>query len=288
MAGILAIAASFPTVIFTVLLGLSLIYWLFVIVGAVDLDSSADGALDGVAGAKGAVEGAAKGVLEGAAKGALEGSVKGALEAKAGLGDVDGGDIDADIPDGGVLATLASALRLRDAPVTVVISLFSLFGWMLSSLAVMTLGGRLDLPSWLFAIPVLLGSSIVALLLTSLAVRPIAPIFQTRHAKRHVHLVGRIAVVSTGRVDAGFGQATLEDGGAGLIVQVRADPQLGLKRGDRCLIVDEEGGVFRIEKMTDILADPGAPANAEALREARAEVEAMMAEGDAARERARR
>ncbi len=287
MAGILAIAASFPTVIFTVLLGLSLIYWVFVLVGAVDLDSAADGAIDGAA--KGVLEGAAKGALEGAAKGVLEGSVKGALEAKSGVADgFDGHDVDADLPDSGVLATLASALRLRDAPVTVVVSFFSLFGWMLSSLAVMTFAGALGLPAWLLSIPILLGSAILSLILTSFAVRPIAPLFQTRHAKRHVHLVGRVAVVSTGRVDQGFGQATLEDGGAGLIVQVRADPALDLRRGDRCLIVDEEGGLFRIEKMTDILADPGAPANAEALREARAEVEAVLAERETGAERARR
>jgi hypothetical protein len=43
-----------------------------------------------------------------------------------------------------------------------------------------------------------------------------------------------------------------------------------------------------MDKMTDILADPGAPANAEALREAKAEVEAVLAEGEAAQQRARR
>lgn len=283
--GVLTIAASFPTLLFTVLLGISLVYWVFVLVGAVDLDGG--GAADGLAGA-------GKGAVEGAMKGALEGSMKGVLEAKAGA--VDAVDAKAgasdgfDVPDGGILATLVSALRLKDAPLTVVLSFFSLFGWTLSGLAMLTLEPMLALPGWMIGIPVLLGAILVSLVLTSLVVRPLAPLFATRHAKRHVHLVGRVAVVSTGKVDQGFGQATLEDGGAGLILQVRADPSLGLVRGDRCLITDEEGGVFRVERMTDLLADPGAPANAEALREARAEVEAMMAaEGDAAaRGRARR
>jgi hypothetical protein len=284
---ILSIAASFPTLIFTVLLGISLVYWMFVLVGAVDLDGGG-GAADGLAGAgKGAVEGAMKGVLEGATKGVLEGGVKGVLEAKAGAldaVDAKAGAGDAfDVPDGGVLATLVSALRLRDAPVTVVLSFFSLFGWTLSGLAMLTLAPLVALPSWALGIPVLLGSIVVSLLLTSLVVRPLAPLFATRHAKRHVHLVGRVAVVSTGQVDETFGQATIEDGGAGLILQVRAAPSLGLKRGDRCLITEEEGGVFRVERMTDLLADPGAPANVEALREAKAEVEAALAaEADAA------
>lgn len=284
--GVLTIAASFPTLFFTVLLGISLVYWVFVLVGAVDLDGG--GAADGLAGAgKGAVEGAMKGALEGATKGVLEGGMKGVLEAKAGAAEA----LDAkaaaadgfDVPDGGILATLVSALRLKDAPLTVVLSFFSLFGWTLSGLAMLTLAPVLSMPSWMIGIPVLVGAIVVSLLLTSLVVRPLAPLFATRHAKRHVHLVGRVAVVSTGKVDRVFGQATLEDGGAGLILQVRADPSLGLKRGDRCLITEEEGGVFRVERMTDLLADPGAPANTEALREARAEVEAMMAaEADAA------
>lgn len=277
MSAILALAVSFPTVVFTVLLGLSLIYWVFVLVGAVDLDGGAEGSLEGAT--KGVLEGATKGALEGATKGVLEGSAKAALE--GGADGLDGADV-----DGGVLATLASALRLKDAPVTVILSFFSLFGWLGSSLAMMSLGGALGLPSWAIGIPVFLVTSIVALLLTSLAVRPIAPLFQTRHAQRHVHLVGKVAVVSTGNVDEKFGQATLEDGGAGLILQVRADPKLGLRRGDRCLIVDEEGGMFRIEKMTDLLADPGSHIHAEALREAQAEVEALAAEpktGDRAR-----
>lgn len=291
--GVLTIAASFPTLFFTVLLGISLVYWVFVLVGAVDLEGG--GAADGLAGAgKGAVEGAMKGAFEGAAKGVLEGGVKGvlegkgaaleALDAKAGAGD------GFDVPDGGVLATLVSALRLKDAPITVVLSFFSLFGWTLSGLAMLTLTPMVSLPTWALGIPVLIGSAVASLVLTSLVVRPLAPLFATRHAKRHVHLVGRVAVVSTGRVDTTFGQATLEDGGAGLIIQVRADPSLGLKRGDRCLVTEEENGVFRVEPMTDLLADPGAPANAEALREARAEVEAMMAAdaAEAAREQARR
>lgn len=285
--GVLTLAAGFPTVIFTVLLGLSLIYWLFVLVGAVDLDGG--GAAEGLEGAaKGALEGAAKGALEGAAKGVLEGGAKAALEGVADGVDVPDG---ADAPEGGVLATLASALRLRDAPVTVILSFFSLFGWLGSSLAMMSLGG-LGLPTWLIGLPVLLVVSVLSLILTSFAVRPVAPLFQTRHAKQHTQLVGRVAVVSTGRVDEGFGQANLEDGGAGLIIQVRAAPSLGLAKGDRCLIVDQEGGIFRIERMTDLLADSGAPVNAELLREAQAEVEALASqeasEAAAAAQRARR
>lgn len=82
MAEVLTVILSFPTVLFTGLLGLTLFYWVFVIFGAVDLDfldGGADGALEGAleGGADGALDGAleaADGVLDGAADGALDGA----------------------------------------------------------------------------------------------------------------------------------------------------------------------------------------------------------------------
>ncbi len=69
MAEVFVLALSFPSVVYTVLLGVVLVYWLFVVVGAVNLgDGSADGELDGFD-PEGAI-GAGKGALEGAAKGA--------------------------------------------------------------------------------------------------------------------------------------------------------------------------------------------------------------------------
>ena len=57
----LAIAMAFPTVIYSLLLGLALVYWIFVIVGALDIDmfdfgSAADGALEGVDGHPGGLD----------------------------------------------------------------------------------------------------------------------------------------------------------------------------------------------------------------------------------------
>lgn len=275
MTGVLGTIFALPTVIFTVLLIVSLVYWLFVLVGAVDLDGS-DGAAEGLAGAsKGAAEG-------------LAGASKGALEAKAGA--LDGGydGLDVDVPDAGVLATLVSALGLRSAPVTVVFSLFALFGWLASALAMTSFGNDLPFPTWLTGIPVFVAAAILSLLLTSVAIRPLAPVFATRHAKTHSDMIGRVVVVSTGDVSEKFGQATLEDGGAGLILQVRADPKLELRRGDRCLVVDVDGGAFRLEKMTDVLVDSGARFNVDAQREAKAEVEAVLGQEQADAEAARR
>ena len=51
-------------------------------------------------------------------------------------------------------------------------------------------------------------------------------------------VLGQVAVVRSGRVTASHGEAVLEDGGAGLILRVRADEALGFKRGDRVVLLE--------------------------------------------------
>ena len=49
MSEVLRLALSFPGVVYTVLLGVVLVYWLFVVLGAIHLgDGSADGHFDGI------------------------------------------------------------------------------------------------------------------------------------------------------------------------------------------------------------------------------------------------
>ena len=222
MTELTAVLLAFPTVIFTVLLGVALVYWLFVVIGALDLD------LLGPGHAEGAIEGATKGLAEGAADGLAEGA-----------------------PDG--LAGLFTALRLKRAPVTVVVTLFAAFGWLVSVLTMQSVGAVLmgAVPAWLLGTLVLGASSVASLVVTSVAVRPLGRLFVTHAAKGRSDLVGRVCVVSTGRVDARFGQATVEDGGAGLILPVRCDAEGALRRGERALIIgwDHEREGFLVEPL---------------------------------------
>lgn len=220
MLEVLAAAVAFPTVVFTALLAISLGYWLFVLVGAID---GGGGEAEGAA--KGAMEGAVKGALEGAANGAVEGAAKGAVEGAADAAHGHG--------EGGVLATLLLAIGFQRAPATLLLSLFSLFGWIASTLLSLWVGPA---AGWAPRALVLAAASVVGLIGTAVASRPVAPLFAVRGARRHAELVGQIAVVSTGRVDATFGQAKLETGGAELILDVRCDGGR-LERGDRVLVV---------------------------------------------------
>ncbi|WP_437949964.1 glycine zipper family protein [Sorangium sp. So ce296] len=249
MAEVLAASLAFPAVIFTVLLALALIYWLFVVLGALDLDLLG-GAHGDATPDLGGLEGAAKGALEGAAKGALEGAAKGSLEGAA-----DG----ADAPHG--VGALLVALELHRVPATVTLTLIAAFGWFTSALSTMLaapLWAGAGLPRWALGLAALAGSLVVAVLLTSVAVRPLAPLFVTRHATSKKDLVGRVCVVSTGRVDERFGQAVIDEGGASHILDVRCDTPGALRRGDRALLVswDPHGEVFSVEPLDGLLGPP--------------------------------
>lgn len=244
MGHFLDVALTFPAVVYTVLLGVSLVYWVFVMIGAAHVnllgdaaDAAADAALDGVA--KGALEGATKGMLEGAAD-QLDGA---------------GGDVDADIgdADGGLMA----ALKLRSAPATVVMSLVILWAWIFAILGAEAVESILAGTAATAArAGILVVAPVLALFPTSLLIRPLAKIFIPVQADRHETLVGKLCTIRTGTVTSRFGEAFVEDGGAGLVVRVRIETDDKLSRGDQALLVayDEERGEFTVAPMTGLLA----------------------------------
>jgi len=254
MTEVFLLALSFPGVVYTVLLGVVLVYWLFVVFGAISLgDGSADGALDGFD-PEGAL-GAAKGSLEGAAKGALQGHLDGMADAAGDVGDVGDGDGHGHGDHGSAVSALLYALHLRSVPSTVILSLIITFSWLVCTVA-MQLVSRLmpvsaqSILGWL----VLAVSPILALPLTSISARPLAKVFTHRQATSHRDLIGKTCVVRTGTVTPTFGEASLEDGGAGLVLRVRVDRVLPVKRGDQMLIVewDRERESFLVEPLDEL------------------------------------
>jgi hypothetical protein len=224
---LLAVLLSFPTVFFTVLLSLALIYWLFVLLGALDhnLLGGGDHAISGVA--KGGLDALAHTGVEGAAEGAADGVVGETAEA--------------------TLPSLVSALKLRSAPVTVVLTLFAAFGFLGSGLTSM----MVERVRWPFGVLLFAAVSTLALLLTSLVIRPLGEIFETRRGRSHASLVGQIVIVTTSHVTPTFGQALLEDHGTSLSLPIGADSAASIKRGARCVLIDWDAaaGRFAVEPL---------------------------------------
>ena len=231
--------------IYSGLLVLVLVYWVFVLVGAVQL--SFDGA-----------DGAADGALEGATKGALEGAADatdiGGHDAAGGHGDV--GDADADFDGDAGQAGLLNALKLRSAPLTLVMSLVLFFAWIIGMFGATALdgialvgGAQLAAKLALFVVAPILG-----LFPTSVVIRPLARTLKPVQATKRAQLVGKLCTIRTGTVTDRFGEATLEDGGAGLVVRVRVEAGDKLGRGDQAVIVgyDDESQEFTVAPLPEV------------------------------------
>ncbi len=245
MAGFLDLAFAFPTVVYTTLLLVMLGYWLLVIVGALGFEIGADGAMEGKAGA-----------LE-AKMGALEAKT-GALEAKAGL---------------------LEMLGFGVVPGTVVITLLVFWGWALSMLGSAALGPALGgfLPVWASGLTLMAMAAVLSLVVSMASVKPLRPLFTMKVAPTRRQLLGKVATVASGRVDGGFGQASMEDGGAGLLLSVFCSKENGLKKGDQVLLLDydEKREAYEVEPVQWLLPEElrqlDNPLTAEALARARAQ-----------------
>lgn len=230
------VALGFPMVIYTVLLGLSLVYWLFVLIGFAHV--SFDGA-----------DGAADGALEGAADAAGGHDIGGHDVSGHDVGH-DGGDLgDADPGHAGILA----ALKLRSAPVTVVVSCLLFFSWLLGMFGAVELES-LELDGLAARLALFFLAPLVALFPTSIVIRPLGRTLKPVQATKRKELVGKLCTIRTGTVTERFGEAMLDDGGAGLVVRVRVDAGEKLGRGDQAVIVgyDDDTQEFTVAPLPDI------------------------------------
>ncbi len=200
---------SFPTVPLTVLLGVVVGYWIFALVTGAAFHGGD------------AVTGGVKAIGD-----ATTGAIKGTVEAVAGDHDADLGDR----AEAGVLATLG----LGKVPITITLSVIALSAW-----AVSTLGTLLLAPAnVLFQSALLLISLVGGLLGAAVLLRPLGKALdQSRPARRRDSL-GQICTITSGRVDATFGTAQVDDGAAGLNVHVICPKANTLKKGDRAILVD--------------------------------------------------
>lgn len=208
---------ALPTAIYTALLAVAGLYWLAVVLGSLDIDVLDLDGLDDVSGV------------------------------------ADAGDVDLDAADGPHgLVWFMSALGLRGVPLTFTLSMLVLWSWALCFLGMHHLVPLLpSVPVWLLGAGVFLGSFVVGLLGTSLSVRPFQRVFKTHHAPSKMEFVGRPVTITSGSVDAAFGQALCADGGAGLVVSVRYDGPRKLTKGQRAVLVDydEKRDVFTVEPL---------------------------------------
>ncbi|MGE8498376.1 MAG: hypothetical protein ACN6O6_12795 [Pseudomonas sp.] len=167
------------------------------------------------------------------------------LVVAAGLLDIDLLDIEADSVMEGTgqtegLAGLLYKFKLDGVPVTLVLTLLFFIGWFACYFIELWLLRHLPLGLLRYPLGMVVVAGVLLLAIPGCAVlcRPLRPLFRKVEAVSSKSVLGQVAVVRSGKVTLSHGEAVLEDGGAGLILKVRADEALGFKRGDRVVLLE--------------------------------------------------
>ena len=201
------IVTSFPTVIFTVLLILSLLYWIVAVLGMVDIDLL-DMDYDG---------------------------------------DIDAADSSA--AQSGI-AGLLLKFGLSGVPLTIIITFIALFGWLISYYSTYFLIPLV--PTTLFkfiaSVGILLGTFYFATMMTAIVIRPIRKIFEKLEIDETKHVIGQTAIVRSSEVTSETGEAILNDGGAGLLLNVRANKDERFIKNDEVVIIEQlnDNNLYRV------------------------------------------
>lgn len=180
------------------------------------------------------------------------------LAAVLGVIDIDILDVDLpelaaeprDLVNPNALAGLLLRFGLQGVPVVIIISLVSLFGWLISYYSVHFLSPLVadGIIAFLVGSAILVAALYMATMITSLIVRPLRPLFKKAQQGAPKQLLGQKAVVRTSVVRNDFGEAVLDDGGAGLILKVRSTGAEEFSRGDHVVLLEylETENAYRV------------------------------------------
>lgn len=170
------------------------------------------------------------------------------LLAATGLVDADapdgllGGDGDGHGGDASGIAAMLARLGISGVPVMIVLTVLAFVGWVgtyfVQLLVLQHLPATLRV---LLGVVAALAMLVPGALATSLLLRPLSRVLLRLRPPSDPSILGRIGVVSTPSVDARYGQATVDDGGAGLVLQIRHEQPDRFRRGDRVVLIEYLG-----------------------------------------------
>lgn len=198
----------------TILLGLVIIFWLLAVLGTVDID---------------------------------------ALDVDFDT-DIDG-DLDSDVSphDIGFLGGLMKFVNATDVPVMMVLSLLTLFMWVIAILSNSAFNPN---QSGFIAGGLIIGNLIVSCIIVKFITKPLIPFFKAfkKGENDDEPVVGRIGTVKSRIIDSKYGQVEIpRDNGAPAIVNCRmADGHSPLTRGSKVLVFDKdsENKLFVVREST--------------------------------------
>lgn len=229
----LQIVTSFPTVVYTVLLLVVSAHWLLSALGILEVDTI-DGLMPDGFGGHGVGHGIGHDIGHGIGHG---------HDIAHGHGH-GGHHHDADA--GGLLMKFG----LHGVPVMVVFTIIAIVGWSVCYFTDLFL--LRDAKLGVLAIPADIATMIAGLLLAipvgRMVLAPVRRILRRFAPVSQRPMLGRYAVVRSPEITQISGTAEVDDGGAGLILQVRADVSGRFVRGDRIVLIEylEEQNAYRV------------------------------------------
>lgn len=193
---------SFPTVIFTLVLGVAVLYWLCAAMGLVDIE-----------------------VLD------------------MDLPELDGQmslNAQGEQTFTEIFAGILLRLGLNGVPVTIIITFLAIFGWLasyyLSYFSAAVFG--YNWTRYVIGLPIIVISLYGAVIVTAQLIKPLRQFFSKAEQYYEKKILGQVAIVRSSKVDQHSGEANFDDGGAGLIIKVRAMGEHQFIRGDKVVLLE--------------------------------------------------
>lgn len=136
------------------------------------------------------------------------------------------------------ISGMFSRLGLGGAPVMLVVALLAFFGWTATYFVHLFLLQPLPTPlRWAAGSATALLALVPAVPLSALVLRPIRRLLLRLRPVPQASLLGRVGIIASPQATATVGHATVDDGGAGLILQVRSADGTPLPRGQRVVLL---------------------------------------------------
>jgi len=190
---------SFPTVIYTILLVVCVLYWVVAMLGLVDLE----------------------------------------------LLDIDlDGDIDSNdsAETQNILAGVLLKLGLNGVPLTIVLTIIAIVGWLICYYT--TYFGAKLLPDVgiikiIAALVTFVIASYITVLITAQVIKPLRTLFSKFDVDETKHIIGQTVVVRSSVVNTDSGEAFMNDGGAGILLNIRTSTGDEFKKGDKVVVIEK-------------------------------------------------
>ncbi len=236
MTEFLAALLALPTILFTGMLSLVLLYWLTVLAGALDIHvGSHDGGGHDVG-------------------------------HDAGHDVGHHSDHQADMAPGGhETHGFLEFLSYGKVPVTIIVSIFTFLAWMLCMAGEFWLRAPLSamISGPLFSLALFPAATIPSLIVTGYLVRPLRGIFNQHVEHGEEGLVGRMVRITSRTADREFGTATCDNAGAGILMNVVCRDGVTLIRDDMAVVVEYDSSkqVYHIAPFSHVSAETVALGN---------------------------